>query len=94
VFAERVTAGTIERHMGFPESIAALAERLDLQVDRITDRLEATLAERPLQLTHRLIGLGKWSALPESNCTCCGRASIKMDQSLSVSIESVNERTR
>jgi 4-hydroxy-tetrahydrodipicolinate reductase len=79
-FAERVIAGTIEGHMGFPESIAALAERLDLQIDRITDHLEPTIAARPLQLSHRLIGLGEVVGITQkATAYVRDRAIIRMD---------------
>ncbi len=45
--------------MGFPESIAALAESLGVPIDRITDHLVPTLATRPLQLRHRLVSPGE-----------------------------------
>lgn len=78
-FAARVAAGTIEGHMGFPESIAALAERLGLAIDRITDFLEPTLAVRPLQLSHRLIAPGEVVGITQTANGYIGdRAAITM----------------
>jgi 4-hydroxy-tetrahydrodipicolinate reductase len=75
-FAERVAAGTIEGHMGFPESIAALAERLALPLDRITDFLEPTPAERPLQLTHRLISPGEVVGITQTATGYAGERAV------------------
>ena len=58
-FAAQVAAGAIEGHMGFPESVAALAERLPLAIDRITDHLEPTLAVRPHALPYRTVAVGE-----------------------------------
>lgn len=58
-FAARVADGSIDGHMGFPESIAALAERVPFPIDRITDRLEPTLAVSPLDLPYRTIQPGQ-----------------------------------
>ncbi|MCW6512161.1 hypothetical protein [Lichenifustis flavocetrariae] len=58
-FRTQVASHVIEGHMGFPESIAAVAECLDLAVDRMTDHLVPTLATRPLQLSHREVSLGQ-----------------------------------
>jgi 4-hydroxy-tetrahydrodipicolinate reductase len=59
LFARRWLAGDIDGHVGFPESIAALAEHVGLTLDRITDALEPTLAVQPLDLGHRRVEIGE-----------------------------------
>ena len=58
-FAAQVADGTIEGHMGFPESVAALAECLSIPVDRITDELLPTFATQPLHLPYRTVFPGE-----------------------------------
>lgn len=54
-FRDRVADGSIEGHMGFPESIAALAACTGIALDAIDDRLEPTPARRPVVLSHRTV---------------------------------------
>jgi 4-hydroxy-tetrahydrodipicolinate reductase len=78
-FGKRVAAGETEGHIGFPESVAAIAERMHLPIDRITDHLEPTLAVRPLQLSHRLINPGEVVGITQTACGYVGgRAALTM----------------
>jgi 2,4-diaminopentanoate dehydrogenase len=47
-FRRRVADGTIEGHMGLPESFVLLAEYLDLPIDRITESWEPVTDARPV----------------------------------------------
>lgn len=47
-FRRRVAAGTVEGHMGLPESFVLLAEHLDLPIDRITESWEPVTDSRPV----------------------------------------------
>lgn len=77
-FAARVADGSIDGHMGFPESIAALAERVPLSIDRITDRLEPTLAVRPLDLPYRTIQPGQVVGITQTATgSLAGNAAIR-----------------
>lgn len=64
-FRARVEEGSIEGHMGFPESIAALAECTGLALDAIDDRLEPTLALRPVALSHRTVAVGEVAGITQ-----------------------------
>ncbi len=64
-FAERVADGSIEGHMGFPESVAALAECAGIAIDTITDRLEPTLAAAPITLAHRTVAAGEVAGITQ-----------------------------
>lgn len=64
-FRARVAEGSIEGHMGFPESIAALAECTGVAIDAIDDRLEPTLALRPVTLAHRTVALGEVAGITQ-----------------------------
>ncbi len=65
VFAARVADGSIEGHMGFPESVAALAECAGIAIDTITDRLEPTLATTPIALAHRTVAAGEVAGITQ-----------------------------
>lgn len=47
-FRRRVAEGTIEGHMGLPESFVLLAEYLDLPIDRITEAWQPVTDVRPV----------------------------------------------
>lgn len=47
-FERRIAAGRIEGHMGMPESIAAVAERLGLAIDRVEEGWSTATAEFPV----------------------------------------------
>ncbi len=57
-FMSRLKANSVKGHIGFPESIAAISERLGLEVDRITERWEPVRAVRPLKLPHVSLEIG------------------------------------
>lgn len=65
-FRARVAEGSIEGHMGFPESVAALAECAGLAIDAISDRLEPTLATRPVALSHRTVAVGEVAGITQT----------------------------
>jgi 4-hydroxy-tetrahydrodipicolinate reductase len=66
VFAERVADGSIEGHMGFPESVAALAECVGIAIDTIADELEPTLATQPIVLPHRTVAIGEVAGITQT----------------------------
>ncbi len=47
-FDEKIAAGRIVGHMGMPESIAVLAERLGIAIDRVEERWETATADFPV----------------------------------------------
>jgi 4-hydroxy-tetrahydrodipicolinate reductase len=47
-FREKVASGRVVGHMGMPESIAAIAERLAIPVDRIEESWETSTADFPV----------------------------------------------
>jgi len=47
-FEEKIASGRIVGHMGMPESIAAIAERLGLAIDRIEEKWETEVADFPV----------------------------------------------
>ena len=47
-FQKNIASGRIVGHMGCPESIAAIAERLNLEIDRIEEGWETTVADFPV----------------------------------------------
>jgi hypothetical protein len=47
-FREKVSAGTI-KHVGLPESVAMVADSLNLQVDEITETIEPVVAHEQVQ---------------------------------------------
>ena len=47
-FTRRIAAGRIEGHMGMPESIAAVAERLGLDIDRVEEGWSTATAGFPV----------------------------------------------
>lgn len=65
-FGTGVAAGTVEGHMGFPESVAALAECAGLAIDAISDRLEPTLATEPIVLAHRIVERGEVAGITQT----------------------------
>ncbi|MBB5753729.1 hypothetical protein [Prosthecomicrobium pneumaticum] len=64
-FRARVADGAIEGHMGFPESVAALAECTGVAIDAIEDRLAALPARRPVTLAHRTVAEGEAVAITQ-----------------------------
>lgn len=56
-FRAGIAAGRIHGHIGLPESFACLAERLDLPLDRVEERWETTLADRPIDSGTPLLGM-------------------------------------
>ncbi|WP_336801145.1 hypothetical protein [Kaistia sp. MMO-174] len=65
-FAGRVADGSIEGHMGFPESVAAVAECVGIPIDTITDSLEPTFATTPIVLSHRTVGIGEVAGITQT----------------------------
>lgn len=47
-FRKRIADGTIEGHMGLPESFTLLSEYLDVPIDRITETWEPVIADHPV----------------------------------------------
>lgn len=47
-FEEKIASGRIVGHMGMPESIAAIAERLGLEIDRVEERWDTAMADFPV----------------------------------------------
>lgn len=47
-FEEKIASGRIVGHMGMPESIAAIAERLGLAIDRVEEKWETEVADFPV----------------------------------------------
>ncbi|SMF12220.1 4-hydroxy-tetrahydrodipicolinate reductase [Xaviernesmea oryzae] len=47
-FEEKIASGRIVGHMGMPESIAQLAERLDMTIDTVEERWETATADFPV----------------------------------------------
>lgn len=47
-FEEKIASGRIVGHMGMPESIAAIAERLGLEIDRVEERWDTAIADFPV----------------------------------------------
>jgi 2,4-diaminopentanoate dehydrogenase len=47
-FKRRIASGRIVGHMGMPDSIAAVAERLDIPIDRIDEAWETAVADFPV----------------------------------------------
>jgi 4-hydroxy-tetrahydrodipicolinate reductase len=57
-FRSRLADGSVKGHIGFPESIAAIAERLGMGIDRIVERWDPILAVRVLELPQATINVG------------------------------------
>ena len=47
-FEQKIAAGRIEGHMGMPESIAAVAERLNIVIDRVEESWSTAVADFPV----------------------------------------------
>jgi 4-hydroxy-tetrahydrodipicolinate reductase len=78
-FAAAVRHGEIEGHMGFPESVAALAACLGLALDTITDELTPTLAVAPIALAHRTVAIGEVAGITQvATGSLAGHAAIVM----------------
>jgi len=54
-FAERVAAGTIVGHAGFPQSMSVVADALGLQIESIDRALLPVLTETPIDLAGRFL---------------------------------------
>lgn len=57
-FKERVLAGTI-KHVGLPESVALVADSLNLAVDEITETIEPMVAEEKVQTDFLTVEAGQ-----------------------------------
>ena len=55
-FQEKIASGRIVGHMGMPESIATLAERFNMPIDRIEERWETTTAAFPVDSGDPVLG--------------------------------------
>lgn len=56
-FDARIASGRIQGHIGMPESIAALAERLGLAIDRIEEEWETEIADGPVDSGVKELGM-------------------------------------
>lgn len=78
-FSAAVAAGEIEGHMGFPESVASLAEYLGLQVDSIADQLIPAPAKAPIELAFGTVAAGEVAAIRQiATGSYAGRETIRM----------------
>jgi 4-hydroxy-tetrahydrodipicolinate reductase len=78
-FSDAVLSGAIEGHMGFPESVAALAACVGLDIDTITDDLTPTLAVAPIVLSHRTVAVGEVAGITQvATGSLGGQATIVM----------------
>lgn len=57
-FREQVKAGVI-KHVGLPESVAMIADSLNLQVDQITETIEPKIAEARVQTEYLAVEAGQ-----------------------------------
>lgn len=56
-FNAKIASGRIVGHMGLPESIALLAERLGMQIDTVTERWETETATFPVDSGDSTLGI-------------------------------------
>jgi 4-hydroxy-tetrahydrodipicolinate reductase len=56
-FDAKIASGRIVGHMGLPESIALLAERLGMVIDTVTERWETETADFPVDSGDRTLGV-------------------------------------
>jgi 4-hydroxy-tetrahydrodipicolinate reductase len=56
-FDEKIASGRIVGHMGMPESIAAIAERLNIDIDRVEERWMTTTADFPVDSGDATLGV-------------------------------------
>ncbi|CAH1691689.1 4-hydroxy-tetrahydrodipicolinate reductase [Hyphomicrobiales bacterium] len=56
-FKQKIAAGQIEGHMGMPESIVLIAERLNMDIDRIEERWETETASFPVDSGDASLGI-------------------------------------
>lgn len=56
-FDAKIASGRIVGHMGLPESIALLAERLGMQIDTVTERWETETAAFPVDSGDSTLGI-------------------------------------
>ena len=56
-FREKIAAGKIVGHMGMPESIAAIAERLGMEIDGVDEEWETTTAAFPVDSGTPMLGM-------------------------------------
>jgi len=56
-FDEKIESGRIVGHMGMPESIAAIAERLNIDIDRVEERWTTTTADFPVDSGDATLGV-------------------------------------
>ncbi len=82
-FVRRMAEGSVKGHIGFPESIAAVAERLGWKVDRIVETWEPIRAVRPLKAPHFTLAVGdvvavRQEALAYRGDEVCMRMKLEM----------------
>jgi 4-hydroxy-tetrahydrodipicolinate reductase len=56
-FRSRIKSGRIHGHMGGPESVAALAERLDMDIDRVEEGWDIETAKFPVDSGAAILGM-------------------------------------
>lgn len=56
-FEEKIRSGRIVGHMGAPESIACLGERLDIELDRVVQRWKTSTASHPVDSGSAYLGM-------------------------------------
>lgn len=56
-FRDKIAAGKIVGHMGMPESIAAIAERLGMDIDGVDEKWETTTAAFPVDSGTPMLGM-------------------------------------
>ncbi len=87
--------GIIRGHIGFEESACVIADALGMELDRFSETVEPTVADRPYELVEYVISSGQTArVVQEATRSVNGRAWLRIDLSLHVDPPSIGMETR